>query len=221
VVLIAIILLGRLLFTQAITLGSGVDDKEEYSQTVKAAYASLFSFLAFGAVYANLNYILAVQIGGLTFEEYKDMGIFTGKILSTIGFGPLKWIVLALAAVGFFRVCTKTSDLGMLHSPKQQEKKKAEAPQSAISSYFAQVLGISVSPAENTVEANRCALKEYFLPILNNDEEKAGKLSEVTLNIASLEISDPREVLGALVEDSGLSVEEITKCFPKLKPGSE
>ncbi len=214
VVSIALILLGRLLITQILNIaGRTVSDREEYHETLGESYACLFSFLSFGTLYANMNYILSVQIAELSFEEYKEAGPFAGKALSAIGFGPIKWLVLGLAAVAFFQVSEKTTELGMINT-------KTKGDNSSIKSYYSSVLGIPISLSKNTVEANRIALKKYFLPLLQNQDERAEKLAEVTLNIAAIELSEPNEILEALIEDSGLSKEEVLKCFPKLKSRS-
>lgn len=222
VVFIAIVLLIRLLLAQVTnTVGKAVGAKKERRQALGAAYASLFSFLLFGALYVNLNYILTVQVIGLSFEEYKEMGIFTGKILSIIGFGPVKWFILALAIIAFIQAFLKTSDLGTAYSSKPQEKQVVESNKSEIKNYYTKIMRIPVFPKENTVEANRIALKQYFLRCFKNQEAKAEKLAAATLNIASLEISEPSEILETLVEDSGLSMEEVLKCFPELGLGSD
>lgn len=222
VVLIAIVLLVRLMFMQVLnTAEKAIDDKEDYRQTVGGAYACLLSFLVFGTLYANLNYILTVHVAGLSFEEYKDAGIFTGKILSSIGFGPLNWVILILAAVAFYQVSEKTGDLEAIRSSGKKKRNEAQQKKSELESYYTKVMHIPVAPRENTVDANRAALKQYFLNSLCGQEEKAEKLTEVVLNIASLEISEPDEILEALVEDSGLPMDEILKCFPKLESRSE
>lgn len=219
VVIIAIILLGRLLFKQFFnTLKK--PDKEEYHETLGEAYACVFSFLTFGTLYANLNYILSVQIAGMSVEEYKEAGFFMGKALSAIGFGPVKWFILILAAVALYQATVKTTELEMIPSSQPKDDTSVTSKKSTIGSYYSSVMGLPISFTENTVEANRLALKDYFFLLLQNHEE-AEKLSEATLNVAAFELSDSNEILESLIADSGLSKEKILKCFPKLKPRSE
>lgn len=200
VVAISLALLARLLIKQVVNMLDGTSDiKNEYHETLSEAYAALFSFLVFGTLYANLNYILAVPIAGMSMDEYKEMGIFAGAAFSALGIGPVKWFVLALAVIAVFQVAVKTEELRTLCRIKAKEKERAnnhkskvegqhsnvvptaapapalptensvvENQENKIGSYYSSAMGIPVFPTENTVEANHRALKEYFLPLLQN-----------------------------------------------------
>lgn len=194
-------------------------NKFEYRQELRDIYTCIFTFMVFAPLYANLNYLLFVLPGSISFDEYKESGMALGIILSNAGIGPVKWLVLALAVVAFVQTYKRLGDFKASFRMAQAAQQAAMASKSSIGSYYTAVMGLPISPTENTVEANQRSLSEYFLPLLQNNEEKAEKLAKATLNIAAIEITDPGEILEALKEDSGLLEEEIKKCFPKLKSG--
>lgn len=188
-------------------------DKKEYHQALRAAYASIYTFLVFGALYANFNYIVTVGIGGLSFEEYKELGIFAGSMLSVFGIGPAKWIVLAPAVISLVWAYTKASDFDIECGLEDKEKVKPK-PQTSVGNYYSDVLGISVALAENTVEASRSALLAYFKQQLAENE--AEKITEAALNAAAFEITDMQELLEMLQDESGLTAQQVKACVPAL-----
>lgn len=218
VIALTVILWGRLLIAQiSVNVeklgGDKKINKREYRLALNKVYACLYTFFFYGTLYANLNYILAVQIGGVPLEEFKEMGILTGKLLSLVGFGPIRWVVLLIAIVSLVMSYSKASDFDCDCGLINAEKK----PISTVGTYFSDVLGISLQAKGDSVEANRAALQAYFQPLLQNDLAKAEKLTEAVLNAASFEITAAEDLFETLEEDSGLSGTEIVACIPKLK----
>lgn len=218
VIAISIIIFGRLLISQVSVIaqttgGSKRFDKVEYRDALKKAYASNYAFIIFGSLYANLNYLLAVQVGGMTMEEYKDMSFLTGKALSLIGFGPIRWGALIIAAIFAFLAFHHASDFDI----NCRITDVPQTPESTVDSYFNSVLGIPLKGAMQTLEATKAALLDYFSPKV--DAEVAPKLVDAILNVASFELTDKAEILETLTEDSGLSQSEIEAVLPVLKKG--
>ena len=218
VIAISVIIFGRLLISQVSVIaqtagGSKQVDKTGYCDALKKAYASNYTFIIFGSLYANLNYILAVHVGGMTIEEYKDMGLLAGKAISLVGFAPIKWGVLIVAAIFAFLAFHHASDFDI----NCHITDVPQTPESTVDSYFNSVLGIPLKGAMQTLEATKAALLDYFSPKV--DAEAAPKLVDAILNVASFELTDKAEILETLTEDSGLSQSEIEAVLPVLKKG--
>lgn len=221
VIVLSIVVLGRLVISQitvaAQTLAAKVNvDSNDYREALGHTYASLYTFLVFGTLYVNLNYLLIVQLGGISFEEYKESGILNGQITSWLGLGPVKWVILILAAVAFIQAYHRADDFNVDCGAYGLLKRAQEPPANTEGNYFSGVLGIPIQLKENTVEESRSALQKYFSPLLHDDSDKVNKLTEAVLNVFSFEITDLSEILESLMEDSGLSTGEIVTCIPKL-----
>lgn len=225
VIVLAIVVLGRLVISQLIvaaktTAAKVTVDSGDYREALSHTYASLYTFLVFAPLYANLNYLLLVKLSGLSFEDYKETGLFAGKFLSLLGVGPVKWVILILAIVAFVQAYHRADDFNVDCGAYGLLKRAQNTPASTVGNYFSDVLGIPIQLKENTVEASRSALQKHFRPLLRENSEKVNKLTEAVLNTSSFEITDLSEALETIIEDSGLSTEEILACIPKLGAGN-
>lgn len=217
VVALTAFLVIRLLISQAaiaieIAAGDATTDKESYRDAIVTTYAHTYAFLVFGTLYANLTYIIAVVIGGLSFEEYKEMSWFGGTVLSYLGLSPVKWAILILAGVAFVKSYGNAKDFD-IECGKQ--KVKHDSP-NALKIYFSKHFGINISPADNSLEASQEALKKHLLSLVK-DAQKSEKLTNAVLNAASFEIEEKSELLESIVSDSGLTQDEVLSYFPALR----
>ena len=225
IIVLAIVVLGRLVMSQLSVAAKSAAakvtvDSSDYREALSHTYASLYTFLVFAPLYANLNYLLLVKFAGMSFEDYKGAGLFAGKFLSLYGIGPAKWVILILAIVAFAQAYHRADDFNVDCGAYGLLKRTQNTPASTVGNYFSDVLGIPIQLKENTVEASRSALQKHFRPLLREDSEKVNKLTEAVLNTSSFEITDLSEALETIIEDSGLSTEEILACIPKLGAGN-
>ena len=216
VIALSVILLVRLIIAQFGVFVKKTEktitiDRQDYRHALGRAYGSNFFFIVFGLLYANLNYLLAVQVGGLSYDEYKDLGLFAGKALSMIGFGPIKWGVLIIAGIALLWAFHCASDFSMDCGASE-----IKGPlQNSITKYISSHLNIQIVPAKNTLEATRDALFSYFEQQLEGDA--SSRLTEAVLNVAAIEVDNRDELLELLTKDSGLSKTNIIRCIPELK----
>lgn len=217
VVALAAFLVIRLLISQAVIAaekvsGEAMVNKEDYREALVTTYAHAYTFLVFGTLYANLTYIVTVVIGGLSFEEYKEMSGLSGTVLNYLGLSPVKWVVLILAGVAFVKAYGNAKDFDI----ECGKKKVKHDPPNALKVYFSKHLGINISPANNSLEASQEALKKHILSLVK-DAQKSEKLAEAVLNAASFEIDEKRELLETIASDSGLPQDEVLSYFPALR----
>lgn len=187
-------------------------NKSEYREAIRKAYACLYTFLIYGTLYVNISYIFSVLIAGVSLDEYKEMGILNGFVTSQLGLGPIKWFFLALAAISLIRAYIVVRDLDIACTEKP---KKSPPPVTTVGNYYQKMLGIKIAPKEDTVDAVRQSLQDYFFLIVE-DEEKRNKLVEAIMNAAAFETTDYEELLNDLSRDTGMDQKELLTYLPQL-----
>ena len=209
-----VILVIKIFAVTAIRKSAKKFNKADYNDDIRMAYACLYTFLVFGSLYVNVSYIFIVLLGEVPLEEYKEMGILTGFATSQIGLGPIKWFLLALALISLYRAYKAVDDVDTDYTIKEK-KHVSPPPDTTVLDYYAQVLGIKIAPKDNSVDAIREALRDYF-SIIVEDEKKRDSLVEAILDAAAFETTDYEELLEDLSNSSGIDSKELLTYLPQL-----
>lgn len=198
VVVITVAMFVRLLISYLVVFTNRISqnmihDNREYNRALSKIYAGLFTFLACGTLYANLNYIVLVLLAHTPYEEYKGSSFLNGEAVSLMGFGPIKLVILGVAVVALVRAYANINDFDIDFG----DEKVIERPKNTLESYFSGVFGIQIEPEENTLDSAKKALQSKFaqaIPQVGNRDRFINAL----INVATFELTDPKEIITML-----------------------
>lgn len=192
-----------------------VIDHEDYTLGLKKIYGNLYTFLIFGLLFANIEYLLLVKTGSIAVETYQSSSLLYNIILSAMGFAPIKWFIFVPTLIAVLRANGLIRDFA---SEAVTSVQKDAAPKlsskTSIQGYYSQVLGLPVDTSMASFDAIHTCLVSYFSK--HTTEKNREALVCAAEEAALFEITDTNEIISLMVESSGLSNEEILKILPSL-----